>query len=166
MPRLGADTVTVLDGDVRLYRRANSRAWQAAFKLDGRWVRVSTNCKQLSAARECARELFVEYRVRQKNGLPVISKRFADVAKVAVAEMQQQLAAGTGKSVYRDYITVLERYLIPYFGDRFVTSIAYEDLRQFALWREQKLGREPRASTLNTHNSALNRVFDAAVARG
>gem|GEM_PF-40361 len=166
MPRLGADTVTVLDGDVRLYRRANSRAWQAAFKLDGRWVRVSTNCKQLSAARERARELFVEYRVRQKNGLPVISKRFADVAQVAVAEMQQQLAAGTGKSVYRDYITVLERYLIPYFGDRFVTSIAYEDLRQFALWREQKLGREPRASTLNTHNSALNRVFDAAVARG
>ena len=166
MPRLSPDTVTVLDGDVRLYRRANSRAWQASFKLDGRWVRVSTNCKQLSEARERAREIFVEYRVRQKNGLPVVSKRFGDVASVAIAEMQKQLDAGSGKSVYRDYITVLGKYLIPYFGDRFVTSIGYEELRGFAKWREDQLGREPRASTLNTHNSALNRVFDEAVARG
>jgi len=35
-----------------------------------------------------------------------------------------------------------------------------------ARWREEKMGREPRASTLNTHNSALNRIFDEAVARG
>ena len=28
------------------------------------------------------------------------------------------------------------------------------------------MGREPKASTLNTHNSAMNRVFDEAVARG
>jgi hypothetical protein len=28
------------------------------------------------------------------------------------------------------------------------------------------MGREPKASTLNTHNSALNRVFDESVARG
>jgi hypothetical protein len=28
------------------------------------------------------------------------------------------------------------------------------------------MGREPRSSTLNTHNSALNRIFDEAVARG
>ena len=28
------------------------------------------------------------------------------------------------------------------------------------------MGHDPRASTLNTHNSALNRVFDEAVARG
>ena len=29
-----------------------------------------------------------------------------------------------------------------------------------------KMGREPKASTLNTHNSAMNRVFEEAVARG
>ena len=28
------------------------------------------------------------------------------------------------------------------------------------------MGREPKASTLNTHNSAMNRVFEEAVARG
>ena len=35
--------------------------------------------------------------------------------------------------------------------------------RKFARWREQQMGREPKASTLNTHNSALNRVFDESV---
>jgi len=98
--------------------------------------------------------------------LPVISKRFAIVAAYCVADMQKQLNAGLGKKSYWDYIIVLNRYLIPYFGDKFVTSIDYELLQRFAKWRTDKMGREPMASTLNTHNSALNRVFDEAVVRG
>ena len=39
-------------------------------------------------------------------------------------------------------------------------------LQKFARWREDKMGREPRASTLNIHNSALNRIFDEAITRG
>ena len=48
----------------------------------------------------------------------------------------------------------------------FVTSIDYELLQRFAKWRADKIGREPMARTLITHNSALNRVFDEAVVRG
>jgi integrase len=166
MPKLSPSTATVLDGDVRLVKRKNSRAWQAAFKIDGRWVRVTTKCKQLDDAKKQARELYLEYKVRQKNGLPVISKRFADVAAVCIADMQKQLDAGVGKKSWRDYKIVLEKYFIPFFGDKFITSINYEELQQFAKWREQKMGHAPKASTLNTHNSALNRVFDEAVARG
>ncbi|MDC3394630.1 hypothetical protein OAX13_03705 [Planktomarina temperata] len=47
-----------------------------------------------------------------------------------------------------------------------MTSIDYEMLQKFVRWREAKMGREPRSSTLNTHNSALNRIFDEAVVRG
>ena len=96
----------------------------------------------------------------------MISKRFANVAADCVADMQKQLNAGLGKKSYWDYIIVLNRYLIPYFGDKFVTSIDYELLQRFAKWRADKMGREPMASTLNTHNSALNRVLDEAVVRG
>jgi integrase len=80
--------------------------------------------------------------------------------------MQKQLDADLGKKSFRDYIIVLNKYLIPYFGGQFVTSIDYEELQRFSRWREQKMGREPMASTINTHNSALNRVFDEAVTRG
>ncbi|MBR3371927.1 MAG: site-specific integrase [Rhodobacteraceae bacterium] len=166
MPQLSPNTVTVLDGDVRLVKRKNSRAWQAAFKIDGRWVRISTKCRQLDDARSKARELYLEYKMRQKNGLPVVSKRFADVARLVIADMEQQLEAGVGKKSWRDYKIVLEKYFIPYFGETFVTSIKYEELQKFSKWREEKIGHAPKASTLNTHNSALNRVFDEAVARG
>ena len=107
MPKLSSETVTLLDEDIRVFKRLRSRAWQATFKMDGTWVRVSTKCKQLAEAKEAARELYIEYKIRQKNGLPVISKRLADVAACCVADMQKQLDAGLGKKSYRDYIIVL-----------------------------------------------------------
>ena len=51
MPKLSSETVTLLDGDIRVFKRARSRAWQATFKMDGTWVRVSTKCKQLAEAK-------------------------------------------------------------------------------------------------------------------
>ena len=60
MPQLSPNTVTVLDGEIRLVKRKNSRAWQAAFKIDSRWVRISTKCKQLDEAKNKARELHLE----------------------------------------------------------------------------------------------------------
>ena len=152
MPKLSSETVTLLDGDIRVFKRLRSRAWQAPFKMDGTWVRVSTKCKQLSAAKEAARELYIEYKIRQKNGLPVISKRFADVAAYCVADMQKQLDAGLGKKSYRDYIIALNRYPILCFGDNFETPINYEKLQRFVNWRADKMGRAPMASTPNTHN--------------
>ena len=127
---------------------------------------MTTKCRQLVDAKKRAREIYVEYQVRQKNGLPVLSKRFVDVARLVIADMENQLEAGVGKVSWRDYKIVLEWYFIPYFGDKFVTSIKYEDLQRFAKWCEEKMGHAPKAITLNTHNSALNRVFDEAVARG
>ncbi|MEQ9244378.1 MAG: hypothetical protein RLO21_00160 [Nitratireductor sp.] len=100
MPKLAPNTQTVLDGDVRLFRRPRSRAWQATFKMGGRWIRVTTKCKQLADAKKRAREIYLEYQLREKNGLPVISKRFADVARVVIADMDKQLEAGLGKRTF------------------------------------------------------------------
>ena len=74
-----------------------------------------------------------------------ISKRFADVAALCRATMKEQLENGVGKKSFRDYIIVIDKYLVPFFGDLFVTSIDYEMLQKFARWREEKMGREPRA---------------------
>jgi hypothetical protein len=166
MPVLSEDSVLVMDGAVKLYRRERSRKWQAAFQIDGQYIRISTGKSDLDEAKQAASDSYLEYKFRQKNGVPVVSKRFSDVAKLCITEMYKQLESGVGKRVYRDYVIVLEKYLIPFFGKMHVTSITYETLQKFARWREQQMGREPKASTLNTHNSALNRVFDESVARG
>ncbi|KPQ09444.1 MAG: hypothetical protein HLUCCO17_14620, partial [Saliniramus fredricksonii] len=61
MPKLSSETVTIMDGDIRLTRRPNSRAWQAAFKAGKRLVRISTGCRQLDDAKRRAREQYMEY---------------------------------------------------------------------------------------------------------
>ena len=120
----------------------------------------------MAEAKEYARDTFLEYKFRHKNDLPVVTKKFSDVAKLAIVDMRKQLDAGLGRKVFADYIVCIERYLIPFFGAQFVTSIDYQKIQDFYEWRRAKMGREPKASTLNTHNSAMNRVFEEAVARG
>ena len=165
MRQLRNDTHLILDGEVRLYRRERSKRWQTAFSIDGHVVRVSTGKRNLEEAKEYARETFLEYKFRHKNDLPVVSKKFSDVARLAIADMRKQLDAGLGKRVYEDYVVCIERYLIPFFGAQYVTSIDYDKIQPFYDWRREKMGREPKASTLNTHNSAMNRVLMASKTR-
>jgi hypothetical protein len=166
MRQLRDDTHLILDGEVRVYRRERSKRWQAAFVIDGHTIRISTGKRDLAEAKEYARDTYLEYKFRHKNDLPVVTKKFSDVAKLAIADMRKQLDAGLGRKVFADYIVCIERYLIPFFGAQYVTTIDYEKVQQFYEWRREKMGREPKASTLNTHNSAMNRVFEEAVARG
>jgi integrase len=166
MRQLRDDTHLILDGEVRVYRRERSKRWQASFNIDGHTIRISTGKRDLAEAKEYARDAFLEYKFRHKNDLPVVTKKFSDVAKLSIVDMRKQLDAGLGRKVFADYIVCIERYLIPFFGAQFVTSIDYQKIQDFYEWRRAKMGREPKASTLNTHNSAMNRVFEEAVARG
>ena len=166
MRQLRDDTHLILDGEVRVYRRERSKRWQVAFVIDGHTIRISTGKRDLAEAKEYARDTFLEYKFRHKNDLPVVTKKFSDVAKLTIVDMRKQLDAGLGRKVFADYIVCIERYLIPFFGAQFVTSIDYQKIQDFYEWRRAKMGREPKASTLNTHNSAMNRVFEEAVARG
>ena len=166
MRQLRDDTHLILDGEVRVYRRERSKRWQAAFVIDGHTIRTSTGKRDLTEAKEYARDTFLEYKFRHKNDLPVVTKKFSDVARLTMTDMRKQLDAGLGRKVFADYIVCIERYLIPFFGAQYVTSIDYQKIQDFYEWRREKMGREPKASTLNTHNSAMNRVFDEAVARG
>lgn len=42
MAKLNDDTHVLLDGAVKVYKRGNSKRWQATFKIDQHWVRIST----------------------------------------------------------------------------------------------------------------------------
>ena len=97
MVALKPDTHVLLDGAVKVYKRGNSRLWQAAFKIDQHWVRISTGKRDLDEAKTAARDQYLEYRFRAKHDLPVVTKRFEDVAKLAIVDMQRQLDAGAGR---------------------------------------------------------------------
>jgi integrase len=166
MPKLSPDSVTLLDGAIVMSRRDGSAKWQARFKNGSRWIRVTTKEKDLKEAKEIARELYTDARYRVKHGIPAQSKRFKDVAKLAVDRMEKAMAAGEGKRVYRDYVQATNNYLIPFFGGHHVDNITYPLIQEFAAWRAEKMRKQPKSSTINTFNSALNRVFDEALMRG
>ena len=154
-------------GEVVLYKRGDSKRWQARFKLkDLKWRRVATKQQNLQYAAQTACEAYDRARFLFAENIPISSKRFDVVARLAIEEMEAQIASGNGKSVYNDYITVSKKYLIPFFGNYNLTSIGYEELKKFGTWRIKTMGRTPVMSTITTHNSAMNRVFDTAVERG
>jgi len=104
--------------------------------------------------------------MREELGLPVKRPSFAVVANAVIDDLRLAASRSNGKVVYRDYITVIERYLIPFFGQKTFEAITPEVLRDFDGWRITRLRKVPRASTLHTHASAFNRVVALAKQRG
>jgi len=150
-----------------LYKRGDSKRWQARYKLkDLKWHRLATKQQNLQYAAQVACEAYDRARFLFEANVPISSKRFDVVARLAIDEMEAQIASGHGKPVYNDYITVTKKYLIPFFGNYNLNSIGYEELQKFGTWRVKTMGRTPVLSTVTTHNSAMNRVFDVAIERG
>ena len=166
MAKLNPDTHVLLDGAAKVYLRSNTKRWQATLQIEGQWIRISTGKCDLEEAKAVAREHYLDYKFRSKHDLPIVTKRFADVAQLCITDMQRQLDAEAGRKVFKDYIKVIESYFIPFFGKVFITNIDHQKIQEFNAWRVAKIGHEPKASTLNTHNSAMNKVYAEAVARG
>lgn len=155
------------DGEVVLYKRGDSTRWQARYKLkDLKWHRTATKHINLKYAAETACEAYDRARFLFAENIPVSSKRFDVAANIAIEELEQQIAAKLGKAVYNDYVTSIRKYLIPFFGRYNINSIGYEEMQAFGTWRVKEMKRVPAASTITTHISAMNRVFDTALERG
>jgi hypothetical protein len=59
MPVLREDSVLIMDGAIKLYRRERSRKWQAAFQIDGQYIRISTGKSDLDEAKQAAFRTFI-----------------------------------------------------------------------------------------------------------
>lgn len=163
-----SDTLVHLrDGDVVLYKRENSDKWQARYKLGNKkWERISTKERNVDWAGKVACEAYDRARFLADEDIVITSKKFGAVAKVVAKQLQDELDGGGGKSVYYTYISVINKYLIPFFEKYNVNGIDYEALTKFDKWREKEMGKKPRASTITNHNTTLNRVLDYAVDMG
>lgn len=155
------------DGEVVLYRRPRSRIWQCRYRLlGGAWQRVSTRQRNLVDAARRACELYDEARFRERNGLAPVARRFRDAAEATLAGLRQEMSTGTAKRIYADYCTVIERYLLPFFGNRYFDRIDHRVVTEFEQWRNERIGHAPARSTLLTYAAAWNRIQQTALERG
>jgi hypothetical protein len=158
------EKIDVEDG-LYIYLQRNSKVWLARFKIDGKWISRTTKQRMQTEAFKAALKVRTECEFKFKHGVAIQAKAFKDVAKLAIERMQSQPANTKGHASLVDYKRALERYHIPFFDRTHITSLDYEKLGQFDVWRAKKMGRTPAQSTLKTHNAAMQRVFDEAVIR-
>ena len=157
--RTDTPLIKLRDGEVVLFRRAGTTAWQCRYRLkDYGWIRRSTRTANIEVATQQACEWYDEARYRQRAGLAPEVKRFQDVALLTLQYMRRDMAVGAGKRVYADYCRAIEQYFIPYFGNKYLTNITHTDVQAFEAWRNQQLQRTPATSTLLTYASAWARI--------
>lgn len=167
VPDNTVDSIKLRDGEVVLYKRKASNRWQARFKLpDNTWHRITTKRTSIDEASRIATEAYDQARFMHKAGINVVSRRFRDVAELAIKQMDTETDNGVGKVIYKDYKQAMNTYLIPYFGNKQVDAVTQDDVTRFDAWRTQEMKRKPAASTIMNHNAALHRVFDTAIAHG
>jgi integrase len=159
--------VQLRDGEVVVYRRSRSLLYQCRYKLaDGTWVRQTTGKAALEHAVARACDIYDEARYRQRLGLAHRTHSVAQIAAICCAALRQEIDARGKKSALNDYVSVIERYFVPYFGERTLESLTHTDIREFELWRNRQLARRPKTSTLNNFTTAWNRLIATAVAQG
>ena len=160
-------SILLRDGEVVVYRRSRSLLYQCRFKLaDGTWTRQSTGKAALEHAIARACDMYDEARYRQRLGLAHRTHSVAQIAAICCADLRQQIDSKGKKSALNDYLSIIERYFVPYFGERQLETLTHGDMREFEQWRDRQLTRRPKTSTLNNFTSAWSRVVAAAVERG
>lgn len=153
---------TICDGNVVLFPRGNSKRWQCRIRrYTGEWVDYSTKETDLEKAKQVAEERYRDIKYRQETGKIDVTRRFGDVARVVRRELQKE-SKKKGIRKYKDYVIVIDRYLIPLLGKYQCHNITRDVLREFSENRIQMMGRVPSRSTVSTHNVALNHILRKA----
>ena len=165
MPEKLETTHQIIPRELIIYLRPSTDVWQCRFKIDGRWIVKTTKERDLQRAKERAKRLMIEAEIRKSSNIPVVTKKFRDIAKLTKQQMLDELSNPKMKAPvsFNQYIKIIDDYLIPFFGNRNIDSISYEVLDAYQEDLKVNMGRSPAYSTMRKHNVTLNRVFDKAV---
>ena len=152
---------------IRLFLRPDSQHWQCRFKLDnGAWHQVTTGTAVAKEAESRAIAIYETVRIRVSNDLAIKTKSFRRVAEEEVEALRHARSGRLTKQTTGDYIFVINRYLIPFFGRYHFMELTQDLVDDFANWRISEMGREPKYYTQRHHASAFNRVLQRAKTQG
>ena len=165
MPEKVETTNVILPRELIVYQRGDSDVWQCRLKVDNKWMARTTKERDLDKAIDRAKRMLFEAQLRKESNLPVVTKKFRDIAKLTKQQMVDELANPKMKAPvsFNQYVKIIDDYLMPFFGNKNIDTITYEELDAYHEDLKVKMGRSPAYSTMRKHNVTLNRVFDKAV---
>ena len=109
----------LLDGKITLYIRPKSVHWQARITMpSGEYIRLSTGQYDLDEAKTQAVILYETIKTKIKMGTPLRVKTFGDVARLVLKDIRASKTLNKHKKIYRDYVFVIQKYLLPFFDKK------------------------------------------------
>lgn len=132
-----SNRVKILDGMVTLGQRANmkTQTWTAEYKLPGQKGRIvkTTGTQDLEEAQAIATDEFYDMVAALRRGYAPKPKLFGKIARDYLEVMQEEAEHGLrSQGTVDDFKPVLDRYLIPYFGNKPIDAITDKDIRDYA----------------------------------
>ena len=166
MPEKLDSTYEIYPRELILYKRPNSTVWQCRYKVDGKWLIASTKLRDREKAIEKAKDLKRIAELKKEANIPVVTKKFKDIARLTKKRMDDKAEKGEAPVSYSVYKRIIDDFLIPCLGNKNIDKIDYAALKQYELDRAELMGKEPAYSTVRKHNVTLNYIFEEAIIRG
>ncbi len=168
MPVKVETTHIILPRELIVYLRSDSDVWQCRLKVDNKWMARTTKERDVNKAVERAKRLLFEAQLRKEANIPVVTRKFRDIAKLAYQQMEEEETNAKVKAPvsYQQYKTIIKDYIIPFFGNHLVDKVSHDTLDAYRAYLAEKMGKPPAYSTMRKHNVTLNRIFDKAVEKG
>lgn len=92
MPEKVETTHIILPRELIVYLRSDSDVWQCRLKVDNKWMARTTKERDLNKAIERAKRLLFEAQLRKEANIPVVTRKFRDIAKLAYQQMEDEEA--------------------------------------------------------------------------
>jgi integrase len=156
-------SLTLFDGKLIVYKRSQSQQWQCRFKLsNGKWHSASCATSDLVAAKQQAIVLYETVKLKVDAGLAIHTKTFGQIAREEITRLARVATTRQAERKYKDYLFILEKYLIPFFGNYRIADITDEVVAEFSAWRLALMGKEAKGMTKKHHAMAFNRIVQIA----
>ncbi len=89
-----------------------------------------------------------------------VTRRFRSVCQQCAKELYEETER-TRRELPKDLAQVINKYVIPILGDYMCHNVTRDVLQQYSNKRRDMMGKNPSASTVATHNTALNYIVSA-----
>jgi len=158
----------ILGGKVHVYKRERSNVWQAATFLEGRNFRVSTRHEGLAEAKDFAEDWYLGLRGKLKNGELASGVKFKVAAKAFMDEFEVITHGQRSPEYIKGHWGRINRYLIPFFGEKAVTQINPGMVQDYRVHRIKNGFRDkpPSRSTLHQETVCLRQILKTAQRHG
>ena len=178
--------IKIASGRITLFQRDDVKdgIWQCRFPAKGvrGYINRSTGLTDLDEAKERALQILGEFNQRETQGLPLKRKNFTQVAASFLKHAETETKEGRkSDGRYGVLKGTMQRYLVPYFGNRDMALIQKKDIIEYRAWRQaywvtgpgaaEMKGRKkpkppPAQATLKQEHTVLRGVFTHGIDMG